>query len=39
MATFKQYTKKNGEKLWQFKTYLGVNGSHRQARVCQQKGV
>lgn len=25
MATFKQYTKKNGEKLWQFKTYLGVN--------------
>ena len=25
LATFKQYTKKNGEKAWYFKAYLGVN--------------
>lgn len=25
MATFKQYTKKDGSQLWIFKTYLGIN--------------
>ncbi|EMF0304663.1 site-specific integrase [Enterococcus faecium] len=25
MATFEQYKKKNGEKLWKFQTYLGVD--------------
>lgn len=25
MATFKQYTKKDGSKLWMFKTYLGID--------------
>ena len=25
MATIKQYTKKDGSKLWQFQTYLGIN--------------
>lgn len=25
MATFKQYTKKDGSKLWQFQTYLGID--------------
>lgn len=27
MATFKQYTKKDGSKLWMFKTYLGIDPS------------
>lgn len=25
MATFEQYKKKNGKKLWKFQTYLGVD--------------
>lgn len=25
MATIKQYTKKDGSKLWMFQTYLGIN--------------
>lgn len=25
MAQFQQYTKKNGEKAWSFKVYLGIN--------------
>lgn len=25
MATIKQYQKKNGEKAWYFKTYLGID--------------
>lgn len=30
MATFKQYTKKDGTKLWMFKTYLGTDASGKQ---------
>lgn len=38
MATFKQYTKKNGEKLWQFKTYLGVNEVTGKQESANKKG-
>ena len=30
MATFKQYTKKDGTKLWMFKTYLGTDANGKQ---------
>ena len=30
MATFKQYTKKYGTKLWMFKTYLGTDANGKQ---------
>ncbi|MBO0412455.1 site-specific integrase [Enterococcus hulanensis] len=38
MATFKQYTKKNGEKLWQFKTYLGVNEKTGKQDTADKRG-
>ncbi|MEG0679916.1 MAG: site-specific integrase, partial [Carnobacterium sp.] len=38
MATFKQYTKKNGEKLWQFKSYLGINEFTGKQDTAEKRG-
>ncbi|MHC5215861.1 tyrosine-type recombinase/integrase [Enterococcus sp. LJL128] len=38
MASFEEYTKKNGEKLWRFHTYLGVDPSTgKQIRTTRGK--
>ena len=37
MATFEQYKKKNGEKLWMFQTYLGVDSlTGKQVRTTRR---
>lgn len=38
MATFEEYTKKNGEKLWRFHTYLGIDPeTGKQVRTTRGK--
>lgn len=36
MATFKQYKKKNGEKLWMFTSYLGLDENGKQRNIMRR---
>lgn len=38
MATIKQYTKKDGTKCWEFKTYLGINPDTGKQDTAMQRG-
>jgi hypothetical protein len=38
MATIKQYQKKNGEKAWYFKTYLGIDPITGKKQTTTRRG-
>src|SRR5574337_392245 len=38
MATFKQYTKKNGDKLWQYQAYLGIDEKTGKRKATTHRG-
>lgn len=38
MATFKQYTKKDGSTAWQYQTYLGVGGKTGKRKSTTHRG-